>query len=144
MQVANGADVHVILEISAADITPESKESIQVRIKVPENLLNQDSSVIRTFWVVRNHEGVVEFLPTTFDSQTNTLTFETNKFSDYAIVYKDTKKVADETEKPSNTASGTSPQTGDSVRLLPWFVLMLISFGVAAASIVRIRRKRAK
>lgn len=183
-QVANGADVHVILEISAADITPESKaqienavqgytigqyidislykqmivngkpgewtllkgtyESIQVRIKVPENLLNQDSSVIRTFWVVRNHEGVVEFLPTTFDSQTNTLTFETNKFSDYAIVYKDTKKAADETEKPSNTASGTSPQTGDSVRLLPWFVLMLISFGVAAASIVRIRRKRAK
>lgn len=67
--------------------------------------------MIRTFWVVRNHEGVVEFLPTTFDSQTNTLTFETNKFSDYAIVYKDTKKAADETEKPSNTASATSPQT---------------------------------
>lgn len=184
VQVANGADIYVVLEIMAANITPESKaqientvqgytigqymdislfkqivsngkpgemmplkgtyENIQVRIKVPENLLNHDSSVIRTFWVVRNHDGVVEFLPTTFDAQTNTLTFETNKFSDYAIVYKDAKKAAEEASKPSNTANGTTPQTGDSVSLLPWFVLMLASFAVAAVSGILIRRKRAK
>ena len=87
---------------------------------------------------------MVEFLPTTFDAQTNTLTFETNKFSDYAIVYKDTKKAAEEASKPSNTANGTTPQTGDSASLLPWFVLMLASFAVAAVSGILIKRKRAK
>ena len=58
--------------------------------------------------------------------------------------HQEKKKAAEEASKPSNTANGATPQTGDSVSLLPWFVLMLASFAVAAVSGILIRRKRAK
>lgn len=40
------------------------------------------------YTVIRSHEGTVEEIPATYNEQTNTLTFETNKYSTYAIAYK--------------------------------------------------------
>lgn len=65
---------------------------ITISVEVPKELLNTDEAVTRTSWIVRNHEGVVDFLATTYDAQANTLTFITDRFSDYAIVYQDTKR----------------------------------------------------
>ena len=119
-------------------------EEMEISLVVPENLLNRDNSVTRTFWLIRNHDGKVEFLPATYDAQTNTLTFKTDKFSDYAIVYKDAKKAAENPTKPDNTATGTSPQTGDPAILWIWFVLLFISCGGIITTIYIGKRKKKK
>ena len=119
-------------------------EEMEISLVVPENLLNRDNSVTRTFWLIRNHDGKVEFLPATYDAQTNTLTFKTDKFSDYAIVYKDAKKAAENPAKPDNTATGTSPQTGDPAILWIWFVLLFISCGGVITTIYIGKRKKDK
>ncbi|MGN9077856.1 MBG domain-containing protein [Oliverpabstia intestinalis] len=119
-------------------------EEMEISLVVPENLLNRDNSVTRTFWLIRNHDGKVEFLPATYDAQTNTLTFKTDKFSDYAIVYKDAKKAAENPTKPDNTATGTSPQTGDPAILWIWFVLLFISCGGIITTIYIGKRKKDK
>ena len=119
-------------------------EEMEISLVVPENLLNRDNSVTRTFWLIRNHDGKVEFLPATYDAQTNTLTFKTDKFSDYAIVYKDAKKAAENPAKPDNTATGTSPQTGDPAILWIWFVLLFISCGGIITTICIGKRKKKK
>ncbi|MGN9013011.1 MBG domain-containing protein [Oliverpabstia intestinalis] len=119
-------------------------EEMEISLVVPENLLNRDNSVTRTFWLIRNHDGKVEFLPATYDAQTNTLTFKTDKFSDYAIVYKDAKKAAENPTKPDNTATGTSPQTGDPAILWIWFVLLFISCGGVITTIYIGKRKKDK
>ena len=112
---------------------------ITVSIKVPDSLLNKDSTVTRTFWVVRDYEGAVEFLPTEYNAQT--LTFGTNKFSAYAIVYKDTKTG---TSSPLNTATVEPPRTGDEAQIGLWFTLMLVSLSVPAVGAMLGRRKKTR
>ena len=89
--------------------------------------------------------------------------FETNKFADYAIVYKDGKNPTDSkpgnngTEKPGNnstnkpngsgkkplnTATGAVPKTGDSMNLGLWFVVMFAACGVIIGSIAYGKRKK--
>lgn len=116
----------------------ETSRSIRISLEVPENLLNTDSSITRTFWIIRNYEGQAEFLPTTYDAATNMLTFETDKFSDYAIVYKDTKN----NKNPLNTATGTTPRTGDDSRLWLWALMLSVSCIVLAGVGVSVKRKK--
>lgn len=46
----------------------------------------------RAYYIVRVHDGKTEILSTKFDKTNNTLTFKTDKFSTYAIVYIDKEK----------------------------------------------------
>ena len=138
--------------------------SVTISVEVPKELLNTDEAVTRTFWIIRNHEGQVDFLPATYDADTNMLTFTTDRFSDYAIVYKDSKRVTDDdssmpdkddngsnpsgTDKdnsgsgPLNTATGTTPQTGDDTRLWLWMLLLLLSCGGITATVWCGRQKK--
>lgn len=56
---------------------------------MPDSLKNTDSSKTRTFAVIRVHNGSAELL-NDLDNSADTLTIETDRFSIYAIVYKDT------------------------------------------------------
>lgn len=124
-------DISLFKQINCNDQTGEliqlfgTYEEIEISLVVPENLVNRDDSMIRTFRVIRNHDGKVEILPTNHDVQMNTLNFKTDKFSDYAIAYQDTKKPVENTSTPNNT----SAKTGDSTNnLWIWFILMFASF----------------
>ena len=66
-------------------------------MKLPDSLLNKDKSKLRTYYILRLHDGVVDKLETELNG--DTLTFETNKFSTYALVYEDIN----------------NPQTGDNI-----------------------------
>ena len=126
-------------------------DTVTIVVKVPENLLNTDSSITRTFCIVRNHDGEVEFLPTDYDAAEATLTFETDRFSDYAIVYQDTARttdggsdtigVGDDDSTPMNTADETAPQTGDSMKLWLWLLLLVLLCG-GVTGILIYRKKR--
>lgn len=193
-QIAQGADIRLILEVTGADGAvsegsrvqiekavsgytigqyvnvhlfketsregevlntvqlTETRNNIKISVKVPENLLNKDASVTRTFYIVRNFDGKVEFLPTVYDEAENALIFETNKFADYAIVYKDVKNPVDDKpngntttgngKKPLNTATGTVPKTGDSMNLGLWFAVMFGACGIVIGSLVYGKRKK--
>lgn len=55
--------------------------------------------------VVREHNGKTEIIKSTYDAKSNTLSFDTDKFSTYAIALKATeKKISNVTLKSSNVA----------------------------------------
>ena len=95
-------DVDLLCTVTRNDIQvgdtqniTETKSEISVDVKVPDEYINTDSGINREYWIVRLHYSdtglTTDVLPATFDSVTKMLTFKTNKFSLYAIAYKDTK-----------------------------------------------------
>ncbi len=67
----------------------ETDRKITITIDVPDNLRNTDGTKTRTFAVIRAHDGRAELLAD-LDDNADTITIETDRFSTYAIVYKDT------------------------------------------------------
>jgi len=68
-------------EVAITNIT-EPENPIKVTIKIPEIYLNYAS-----YQIVRVHNGVSEYLATTLDVSTQTLSFESDKFSTYGILF---------------------------------------------------------
>ena len=66
----------------------EIKAPIKISFLLSNDLLNTDRKVKREYMVLRNHDGEVTSLPGTFAD--GIITFETDRFSDYAIAWKDT------------------------------------------------------
>lgn len=78
------------------------------------------------------HDGKVEILKGVYDEKTHTYTFETDKFSDYAILYQDTKV---ETTKASNTKAENKEETkkvktGDDIFVAGYAFLLAVSLVV--------------
>ena len=59
-----------------------TETSTPITITIPEDYAGRDS-----YHILRLHNGVVDVLETTYDSENNTLTFETDRFSTYAVAY---------------------------------------------------------
>lgn len=62
---------------------------IMLNIKLDEEFINKDSSKNRVYKVLRVHDGNVSVIDASFDASTGYLSFGTDKFSSYAIVYSD-------------------------------------------------------
>lgn len=62
---------------------------IKITITIPEELLNQDKTITREYKIIRLHEDEVDVISGTFDPATGEFSFETDRFSTYAIVYDD-------------------------------------------------------
>ncbi len=80
--------------ITTQDIT-NTNDKVEISFIVDDSLVNKDSSIERTYKVVRIHDSEAEILNAEFDSTTKTVKFKTDKFSTYALVYKDAKKESD-------------------------------------------------
>ncbi len=75
--------------------------NISIKITLPEEL-RADNGVTRIYKILRLHDGEVTVIDTVYDSSKHTLTFETDKFSTYALVYYDT----------DNTTGNNDPDAG--------------------------------
>ena len=115
--------LYKVIGSSRTDIT-ETDGKITVRIDVPDSLKNTDTTKTRTFAVIRVHGGKAELL-SDLDNNADTITIATDRFSTYAIVYKDTTgengsvvriSVEDGSEK-SGGAKDDEPKTGDNTPL---------------------------
>ena len=71
----------------------ETRSKISISIEVPQSLWNTDSKNNRTYRAVRVHDTEVEILEGTYDPITHFFTFETDRFSTYALTYQDTIKI---------------------------------------------------
>lgn len=123
----------------------ELTKKLKVTISIPEELINKDSKVKREYAIVRNHNGKVEILEGSYDEESHTYTFETDRFSDYAIIYKDTKEnssdkkndeVVDKDESTSNNQETVKPtvktetkkvKTGDNFNSIFYMGLIGVS-----------------
>lgn len=135
-----GYKVGKYLNITLNKIVNGTNESIhelskvmKVTIKVPEELINKDSKTKREYYIARSHNGKVDILETKYDEKTNSLTFETDKFSDYAIIYKDKKELKTTVTtsiNKSNTKQTTKAKTGDNANIIGLMMLLVSSMFV--------------
>ena len=135
-----GYKVGKYLNITLNKIVNGTTESIheltkvmKVTIKVPEELINKDSKTKREYYIARSHNGKVDILETKYNEKTNSLTFETDKFSDYAIIYKDKKELKTTVTtsiNKSNTKQTTKAKTGDNANIIGLMILLVSSMFV--------------
>ena len=95
-----------------------------IAITIPQNLVNHDSSIERTYRIVRIHDGVATLIDGTYDAATNQFTFATDGFSTYALVYEDV----------NTTLTGRSPKTGDSFMWMVWTLILCAGCGALFAA----------
>ena len=128
------------------EVIRETSNKIRISIEIPTELLNKDSKVKRNYYIARNHDGKVEILKGVYNEKTHTYTFETDKFSDYAILYQDTKveeTITPTTTKTSNenntktTEKAKKVKTGDDIFVAGYAFLLAVSLVIMAF----IRRK---
>lgn len=128
----------------------EPGAKIRLTIRIPDELVNTDSTISREYFILRMHGGELTVLNGSFDKDTREYTFETDKFSDYAIVCKDTRieTKPDDRKNDSKGSSGgsskapvTSANTGDRNQPLAWMILAVAATGIIAAAIRRKKRQ---
>lgn len=103
-----------------------------IAITIPQNLVKHDSSIERTYRIVRIHGGVATLIDGTYDAATNQFTFATDGFSTYALVYEDV----------NITLTGRSPKTGDSSMWMVWTLILCAGCGALFAAGKRYRKNR--
>lgn len=92
---------------------------IEVSVKLPENLIQSDSTISKAYQIIRLHNGEVDSFGADFDKETGTISFKTNKFSAYAIVFTDSHPTVEPTSEPTNeptvepTGEPTNEPTGE-------------------------------
>lgn len=103
-----------------------------IAITIPQNLVNHDSSIERTYRIVRIHDGVATLIDGTYDAATNQFTFTTDGFSTYALVYEDV----------NTTLTGRSPKTGDNSLWMVWTLILCAGCSILFAAGKRCKKNR--
>ena len=103
---SNGLKVEQLTEVEGG---------VSIKLQLPSTLASVKKGFKRTYYVIRLHDGVTTVLPAV-DNGDGTITFKSDKFSTYTLVYNDSeiKKV-------------TNPDTADNA---------LVYFAVATISLV--------
>ena len=116
----------------------ETLKPIGMSFTLPEKLTNVPDGVTREYKVVRVHNEKVEVIPSTYDAKTKTISFASDRFSYFAITYKDSASAAD----ASVSKAVTSAKTGDAVPVLPIVLVMITAlFGIG---VIVARRRLSK
>ena len=124
----------------------QTEKAIRFVIQIPEELKAGDAGT-RTFSILRVHDGKVEELKD-LDSSPDTITVESDKFSVYAIVYKDQQKEQEkEDNKTSQNSDGHSGNDSKASEVstqdgAPIAGMLILAGGAAVAIFFSLRRKR--
>ena len=120
-KIVNYFDVSVLLKNKETDALiagiPTLANEIELSVMLPENLQQIADGYVRKFYIVREHEGSYELLDAKLSQDGTYLTFNTSKFSTYALAYEDVKE----------PAVATNPKTIDNIIL--YFGMGLMSLG---------------
>ncbi len=130
-KIAMYLDLKVVASVSkngvkvGDDVTvSETGTPVKFTVALDDSLINTKNTVDRTYQVVRVHNGVVDVLPATFDADNKTITFETDKFSTYAVMYTDTPKAS----KTPSTADGMNVALYASVATISTLAVGMLFF----------------
>jgi len=130
--IANYFDVSInVIDKSTNTIIgnlTELNNKITLSIEIPDSLKAKEG-YIRKYYILREHNGVIEVLDT--KNENGTLTFETDKFSTYALAYTEMKE-----EKPKDEIE--NPATEDKLK---YNVLLMSCSIVAIGGIIYLGKK---
>lgn len=140
---ANGYNISSYLDISLSQVIykgtqedvwknelKELNNPAKITLKL-ENEIDGNEVVI----VHEKHDGTYEVIPTTYNSETNTITFFTTSFSNYAIASKNATLESNQKDNSIN------PKTGDNV--IVYIVLFIIAIlGIITLVIVNIKKSK--
>lgn len=101
---------------------PELNGKVKIQLTVPDELLVKDTNMEREYSIIRIHDGKAETIEATFDAKTKYLVFETDRFSTYALVYRDVEIV---------------PTTSDNTSVVVWMLLLTVGVGAITFSTKR-------
>ncbi len=128
-----GINLEQILYKGTADdvwsnLLNDLKNSATVTLQLGEEINGNEIVLVH-----EKHDETYEIIPTTYDASTNTLTFETSSFSNYAIA----NKLVNDAK--INKPNASVPKTGDSLvkYILP------IALGLSALIVLLLTRKKA-
>ena len=91
----------------------ETEKKLMITIAIPETLKNGDGGKTRTFAVIRVHNGQAERLQD-MDSNEDTITIATDRFSTYVIVYQDIVKEGGSLENPGGNGGNENKKGGQT------------------------------
>ncbi len=139
LTVAQYFDISVLVQADQSilgNITDLKGKTLTLQIAIPDSLIAEG----RTFKILRVHEGTAELLDATLNG--NLLTFETDRFSTYALVAVDKSSTTPSTSDNETTSSSSTgnqdsaaevPTTGQSnIPLVAAIVLLLSMSGLIA------------
>ncbi len=110
----------------------ELNSAVRLTLDIPKEVLANN----RTFHMIRVHNGEATLLQD-LDSDANTITFETDRFSTYTLVYEDSAEDEnnnnsnqngnnDNTENKNTQSEVISPKTGDNIIWI-WTIMALVT-----------------
>lgn len=120
LQKEIGGEVTVLSELNGM---------MKIEIQVPEECKNKNASVKREFAVIRVHNGETAVLQD-LDDKDDTITIETDCFSTYAIVYKDS---AVHTDATSSGIGADRIKTGDAAPIANLILIICCAAVVMSA-----------
>ena len=119
-------DASMFMQIGDNEVTRltnmNENKYVTITLTLPDSLINTDKNLFRDYRVIRVHEGKADIITPKFDAATKTLSFETDRFSTYAITYKDSDV----------------PKTGDTNALFVWSAALTVS----AIGLILVNKKR--
>ena len=68
----------------------ETDRKLKVSVRIPDELLNNQSNMSRVYKIIRMHNNSAEVINGNFNGTTKQFTFETDRFSTYVLTYSDT------------------------------------------------------
>lgn len=162
-QVGMYLDVTLWKQIGSAQpvAVENTNGTVTITFTVPASLRNTDPTIDRTYQIIRVHEGEADILACSYDKTTGILTFTTDRFSTYALVYTDKEVEAvnpqptpgTDEEKPGTggqnkddgkgTDKDKAPQTGDTANVYPIAAACVLALA-AAGAVVTVKVKRRK
>lgn len=116
-QVGQFLDISLLKSVNGGNpsAVSETKGKLQITIAIPDAMKNTEDTVTREFAVLRVHNGESSVLED-IGSDADAITIETDRFSTYAIIYKDTKKPVDGGDSgDSGTGDGGNGSGGGTV-----------------------------
>ena len=96
---------------SPVNIT-DTAGAVTITMELPISLINTNPIFARIFKVVRIHDGVATVIPATFAN--GKITFATDAFSTYAIIYTDTQNTGGNTGSGNTDSGNTGGGSTDS------------------------------
>ncbi|MGN0638888.1 MAG: InlB B-repeat-containing protein [Huintestinicola sp.] len=117
MKVGMYLDITLLKKIGALETAIHNTNApITITFEMPASLINTDTNVTRAYYIIRVHDGKADILDCTFDPATGNAGFMTDKFSSYAIAFKDTVNEEPEPEpEPEKTVYYPVITSGDVV-----------------------------
>jgi hypothetical protein len=126
---------------------PNTNGKVTITVEVPAELLAEHAAVPGTYQIVRVHEGVATIIDTVFDKETRMITFETDRFSTYALIFEPAKAESTTPDVPATPNVPATPdvpkvpETADTTNVMSILALLLFGCGMV---VVEYKKKHAK